>query len=90
MPHVNRNEDGRYWVVDSKRKQAISLPEMNHKVTEWDWINWMVAEAEKTEEDKNIEKYQWLTDYDIPATVRIRKENPVKKGSLVSVNSKKR
>lgn len=92
MPHVNRNEDGRYWVVDSERKQAISLPEtdvpnVNHKVTEWDWINWMVAEAVKTEEDKNIEKYQWLTDYDIPATDDSEGESG-EEGSLVSVNFK--
>ena len=94
MPHVNRNEDGRYWVVDSKRKRAISLPEtdvpdVNHKVTERDWIKWMVAEAEKTEEDKNIEKYQWLTDYDIPATDDSEGESG-EEGSLVSVNFKEK
>ncbi len=92
MPHVNRNEDGRYWVVDSERKRAISLPEtdvpdVNHKVTEWDWINWMVAEAVKTKEDENIEKYQWLTDYDIPATDDSEGESG-EEGSLVSVNFK--
>ncbi|WP_299991820.1 hypothetical protein [uncultured Bacteroides sp.] len=94
MPHVNRNEDGRYWVVDSERERAISLPEIdvpdvNHKVTEWDWINWMVAEAEKTEEDKNIEKYQWLTDYDIPTTDDSEGESG-EEVSLVSVNFKKK
>lgn len=94
MPHVNRNEDGRYWVVDSERKRAISLPlpetdvpDVNHKVTERDWIKWMVAEADKTEEDKNIEKYQWLTDYDIPATDDSEGESG-EEGSLVSVNFK--
>ena len=93
MPHVNRNEDGRYWVVDSKRKRAISLPETdvpeNHKVTEWDWINWMVAEAEKTKDDENIEKYQWLTDYDIPAMDDSKGESG-EEGSLVSVNFKEK
>lgn len=71
MPHVNKNKDGRYWVVNSERNGAISLPETdtpdaNHKVTEWDWIRWMAAEADKTEEGGNIDQYQWLTDYDIP------------------------
>ena len=70
MPHVNRNAEGKYWVVNSERDAAVSLPETdspdaNHKVTEWDWINWMVAEAEKTGGNGNIE-HQWLTDYDIP------------------------
>ena len=94
MPHVNRNEDGRYWVVDSERERAISLPlpetdvpDVNHKVTEWDWINWMVAEAEKTKDDENIEKYQWLTDYDIPPTDDSEGESG-EEGSLVSVNFK--
>ena len=69
MPHVNRNAEGKYWVVNSERDAAVSLPETdspdaNHKVTEWDWINWMAAEAKKTEGNGNIE-YQWLTDYDI-------------------------
>ena len=70
MPHVNRNAEGKYWVVNSERDAAVSLPETdspdaNHKVTEWDWINWMVAEAEKTGGNGNIE-HQWLTDYDRP------------------------
>ena len=70
MPHVNRNEDGRYWVVDSERNGTILLPETDapdasHKVTEWDWINWMVAEAEASQ-GGGIDQYQWLTDYEIP------------------------
>lgn len=70
MPHVNKNKDGRYWVVNSERNGVISLPETGapagHKVTEWDWISWMAAEAKKTGKGDNIDQYQWLTDYDIP------------------------
>lgn len=71
MPHVNKNKDGRYWVVNSERNGVISLPktdtpDANHKVTEWDWIRWMAAEAKKTGKGDNIDQYQWLTDYDIP------------------------
>lgn len=70
MPHVNKNEDGRYWVVNSERNGTILLPETDapdasHKVTEWDWINWMVAEAEASQ-GGGIDQYQWLTDYEIP------------------------
>ena len=53
MPHVNRNAEGKYWVVNSERDAAVSLPETDS------------AEAKKTEGNGNIE-YQWLTDYDIP------------------------
>lgn len=70
MPHVNKNKEGRYWVVNSGRNGVISLPETDapagHKVTEWDWISWMAAEAKKTGKGDNIDQYQWLTDYDIP------------------------
>ncbi|MDE6172674.1 MAG: hypothetical protein K2G34_06395, partial [Bacteroides sp.] len=39
--------------------------------------------------DKNIEKYQWLTDYDIPATDDSKGESG-EEGSLVSVNFKEK
>lgn len=92
MPHVNRNEAGRYWVVNSARNSSMPLPatgtpDVNHKVTEWDWINWMVAEAEKTKNDENIEEYQWLTDYDIPAMDASGEESG-EEGSLVMVDFK--
>lgn len=90
MPHVNKNKDGRYWVVNSERNGAILLPETDapdagHKVTEWDWIHWMAAEAKKTGKGDNIDQYQWLTDYDIPDAL----EGGSGESSLVRVDFKR-
>jgi|GEM_PF-492405 hypothetical protein len=92
MPHVNKNKEGRYWVVNSACNSSIPLPETdtpdaNHKVTEWDWIHWMVAEAGKTEKGDNIDQYQWLTDYDIPA-IDVSRGESGEESSRVKVNFK--
>ena len=63
MPHVNKDAEGKYWVVDTKDKdphKAISTGEG----TAQDWITWMVAESKKTESEAT--QYQWLTDYEVP------------------------
>ncbi|WP_297643615.1 hypothetical protein [uncultured Bacteroides sp.] len=62
MPHVNKNNDNKYWVADTDRKNAVALDKS--------WIDWMVDEAENTKEGNNIDKYQWLTDYEVPEGVQ--------------------
>lgn len=62
MPHVNKNNDNKYWVADTDRENAVALDKS--------WIDWMVDEAEKTKEGNNIDKYQWLTDYEMPKDVQ--------------------
>lgn len=62
MPHVNKNNDNKYWVADTERESAVPLDKS--------WIAWMVDEAEKTKEGNNIDKYQWLTDYEVPEGVQ--------------------
>lgn len=66
MPHVSKNAEGYYWVVDNEENNYKALP-LNEgtevsNVTGKDWIDWMVEEAKKTE----IAQYQWLTDYGVP------------------------
>ena len=57
-------------------------------MTEWDWIRWMAAEAEDTEEGGNIEQYQWLTDYEIPSVDALEGESG-EESSRVRVDFKK-
>lgn len=72
MPHVNKNNSDQYWVVNTKRNDAVTLPINGGESTgtSKDWIDWMVAEVEKTKDDKNIDKYQWLTDYEVPQNIQ--------------------
>lgn len=69
MPHVNKHpESRRYWVAGKEEGKDYSpylLGKEETEVTGRDWIDWMVDEAAKTETDR----YQWLTDYDIPPSV---------------------
>ena len=78
--------------MNSACNSSIPLPETdtpdaNHKVTEWDWIHWLVAEAGKTEKGDNIDQYQWLTDYDIPA-IDVSGGESGEESSRVKVNFK--
>lgn len=67
MPHVNKNNSNQYWVADTDRKTSVPLPiEGESTGTDKDWIAWMIQEVDKTKDDKNIEQYQWLTDYEVP------------------------
>lgn len=34
------------------------------------WMKWLKAEADKTQNDQNIDKYEWLTSYRVPAMDR--------------------
>ena len=54
MPHVNKNQEDKYWVVNTERKTPESLGGTH-------WIDWM-----RTETEKESQPYQWLTDYEIP------------------------
>ena len=71
MPHVNKDEEtGRHWVVDlSNGLSKRFLGEENQLVyTDEDWIKWMNQEAENCEDETEYpEKYQWLTDYEVPS-----------------------
>lgn len=66
MPHVNKNAEGHYWVVDSTSKnnyiKELPFDEGESNATDKNWIDWMVIETEKTETDH----YEWLTDYEVP------------------------
>lgn len=66
MPHVNKNAEGHYWVVDSTSKnnyiKELPFDEGVSNATDKNWIDWMVIETEKTETDH----YEWLTDYGVP------------------------
>lgn len=62
MPHVRRNADERYWVVDTDRSTSVQLGIAGVEATEKDWIDWMVDETEKSD----VGQYQWLTDYEVP------------------------
>ncbi len=62
MPHVLRNSDDRYWVVDTDRGSVVQLGAVGVEATEKDWIDWMVDETGK----KNTDLYQWLIGYEIP------------------------
>ncbi|WP_336594828.1 hypothetical protein [Bacteroides acidifaciens] len=55
MPHVNKDEDNQYWVVNADRATTHSLGEEN-------WIDWMRREWLK----EQVGTYQWLTDYEVP------------------------
>lgn len=61
MPHVNKNNDNKYWVADTERRNAVAL--------EKSWIDWMVEEAKRTA-DNDFNQYQWLTDYEVPEDVQ--------------------
>lgn len=62
MPHVNKNSEDKYWVVEETETdgtpQYASKPLVNQ-----DWVDWMGDEAQKSNEDKDNE---WLTDYEVP------------------------
>lgn len=62
MPHVNK-KGGKYWVVDTDRTSTEIL---GGNGTAKDWIDWMVKETQKTEDNKD---YQWLTDYEVPENI---------------------
>jgi len=70
MPHVNKDkETGQYWIVDSSNgfSKRFLGEESQSDYTDKDWIKWMNQEAEKCEdENEYLEKYQWLTDYEVP------------------------
>lgn len=58
MAHVNRDGlSGSYWVADTDRSTRVSIS---------DWMSWLADEVAKTQNDANIDRYQWLTDYDVP------------------------
>lgn len=59
MPHVNRNADGKYWVVDNANA-VQALENYGDRIA---WVDWMIEEAKKEEA---TESYQWLTDYEVP------------------------
>ncbi len=58
MPHVNKNAAGAYWVADTDRNTEIALS--------GNWVDWLAEETKKNQET-DILRYQWLTDYEIPA-----------------------
>lgn len=41
MPHVNKNQEDKYWVVNTERKTPESLGGTH-------WIDWMRTETEKS------------------------------------------
>lgn len=61
MPHVNKDADGKYWVIDNTNS-VHALDNQEGRVA---WIDWMAEEAKK-DKDSDIESYQWLTDYEVP------------------------
>ena len=56
MPHVNIDGSS-YWVADTDRKSTVNLP--GH------WSDWLAEEVKKSSAG-DIERYQWLTDYELP------------------------
>lgn len=65
LPQVNKNDDGKYWVVDNNGT-AHPLPlsdTQTSEVTNKQWIDWMVTETGKA---SDADSYQWLTAYNVP------------------------
>lgn len=56
MPHVTKGPGG-YRVIDTDRTTELHVS---------DWVEWLVDEACKREEG-DVERYQWLSDYAVPA-----------------------
>lgn len=62
MPHVNKNSENKYWVVEeTKTDDNVTYTK---KVVD-DWVEWMGVEAQKSQEDSDNE---WLTDYEVPTS----------------------
>lgn len=62
MPHVNKNENGKYWVV-KETETGDNVTYTEKEVT--DWVDWLGQEAE---DSKTGEDNEWLTDYEVPTT----------------------
>ena len=64
MPHVNKNSEDKYWVVED------NVTYTENPIA--DWVDWMGQEAADSERGTDNE---WLTDYEVPndATTEIAK-----------------
>lgn len=62
MPHVNKNANGKYWVVE-ETETGDNVTYTEKEVT--DWVDWLGQEAE---DSKTGEDNEWLTDYEVPTT----------------------
>lgn len=64
MPHVNKNSEGLYWVVEETKTETGDDVTYTEKTVE-DWLVWMGEEAE---ESKTGADNEWLTDYEVPTS----------------------
>lgn len=69
MPHVNKNSEDKYWVVEETETDG-NVTYTENPIA--DWVDWMGQEAADSERGTDNE---WLTDYEVPndATTEIAK-----------------
>lgn len=80
MPHVNKETaetdgKGKYWVVsrddssgDPSKRYLSAQTEADSWFTGREWIDWLAAEAERTNGEAALPdaSEEWLTDYEVP------------------------
>lgn len=75
MPHVNKNDKDKYWVVEETETDGnVTYTPLD---LEKDWIDWMGYEANASQSGTDN---KWLTDYEVPTSVTT-------KNAQVSFNS---
>ena len=63
MPHVNKNDKDKYWVVEETETDGnVTYKSLD---LEKDWIDWMGYEANATQSGTDN---KWLTDYEVPTS----------------------
>lgn len=63
MPHVNKNDKNKYWVVEETKTDGnVTYKSLD---LEKDWIDWMGYEANASQ---NGTDNKWLTDYEVPTS----------------------
>lgn len=64
MPHVNKNDKDKYWVVEETETDGnVTYTPLD---LEKDWIDWMGYEANASQSGADN---KWLTDYKVPTSV---------------------